>query len=70
MASLKEIQNTFKKFKNKNIPIALLHCISSYPNLEENSYLINIKDLQKNLIALLAYLITRQILKHQYIHIF
>ncbi len=47
MASLKEIQNTFKKFKNKNIPIALLHCISSYPNLEENSYLINIKDLQK-----------------------
>ena len=47
MASIGEIQSTFKKFKNNNIPLALLHCISSYPNLEENSYLANITDLQK-----------------------
>ena len=47
MASLKEIQGTYQKFKNNKIPVALLHCISSYPNLEENSYLSNITDLQK-----------------------
>ncbi len=47
MASLKEIKSTYKKFKNNNTPIGLLHCISSYPNLEENSYLSNITDLKK-----------------------
>ena len=39
MASLKEIKAITKKFKNKNIKHSLLHCVSSYPNNEENSYL-------------------------------
>jgi len=47
MASFKEISNTYKSFKKSKVPIALLHCISSYPNIEENSYLSNIIDLKK-----------------------
>ena len=46
MASLKEINNVYKKFKIKKVPLVLLHCISSYPNKKENSYLANIKFLQ------------------------
>ena len=47
MASLNEINNTYKLFKKNRVPIALLHCVSSYPNNEENSYLSNITDLKK-----------------------
>ena len=47
MASLNEINNTYNKFKKSKIPVALLHCISSYPNLEQNSYLSNITDLKR-----------------------
>ena len=47
MASLKEISSTYKKFKNDKIPLGVLHCVSSYPNLEENSYLANITDFKK-----------------------
>jgi len=47
MASLKEISNTYQTFKKNKVPISLLHCVSSYPNLEKNSYLSNISDLKK-----------------------
>lgn len=47
MASYKEIKNVYKKFKKKNIDIALLHCVSSYPNKDETSYLSNINFLKK-----------------------
>jgi len=46
MASLKEISNTYQTFKKNKVPISLLHCVSSYPNLEKNSYLSNISDLK------------------------
>jgi len=48
MASLSEIKKTYSLFKKKNISIALLHCISSYPNKDESSYLSNILYLKKN----------------------
>ena len=48
MASLKEIKAITKKFSNKKIKHSLLHCVSSYPNNEENSYLKNILYLKKN----------------------
>jgi N,N'-diacetyllegionaminate synthase len=47
MASLNEITKTYKKFDTKKVPLILLHCISAYPNKKENSYLANIKFLQK-----------------------
>ena len=47
MASLHEINTVYKKFKKKKIPLILLHCISSYPNKIENSYLSNINFLKK-----------------------
>jgi N,N'-diacetyllegionaminate synthase len=47
MASLNEIKKIDKMFKSKNIPHNFLHCISSYPNNEENSYLNNIKFLSE-----------------------
>ncbi len=46
MASLKEIKKIAEKFKSKKIDYSLLHCISSYPNKEENSFLKNISYLQ------------------------
>lgn len=48
MASLNEIKSITKKFSNKNIKHSLLHCVSSYPNKEENSFLKNISYLNKN----------------------
>ena len=48
MASYGEINNIYKKFKKNNIDIALLHCVSSYPNKDETSYLSNINFLKKN----------------------
>ena len=47
MASLNEINTVYKKFKKKKIPLILMHCISSYPNKIENSYLSNISFLKK-----------------------
>tara|TARA_B100000780_G_scaffold229515_1_gene169129 strand:- start:277 stop:1104 length:828 start_codon:yes stop_codon:yes gene_type:complete len=46
MASLEEIDKVYKLFNKKKVELALLHCISSYPNTENNSYLSNIKYLQ------------------------
>ncbi len=48
MASLKEIKKITKKFESKKIKHCLLHCISSYPNKEEDSFLNNIPFLIKN----------------------
>ncbi len=47
MASYNEIREVYKKFKKKRIDIALLHCVSSYPNKDETSYLSNIGYLKK-----------------------
>ena len=47
MANLNEIKKIHKIFKNKKVELAILHCISSYPNKEENSYLSNINYLKK-----------------------
>ena len=46
MASLKEIDKVHKIYKNKKVDIALLHCVSSYPNKDESSYLSNISFLK------------------------
>ena len=46
MASLKEIDKIYSKFKKKKIDLALLHCISSYPNKDDSSYLSNINFLK------------------------
>ena len=48
MASLNEIKKTYKKFSSNNIDCSLLHCISAYPNKDENSYLSNILFLKNN----------------------
>ena len=42
MASLKEIDKVYKVFKKKGIDLALLHCVSSYPNKDDSSHLSNI----------------------------
>ena len=42
MASLKEINQTYTLFKKNNVDLAMLHCVSAYPNKEESSYLSNI----------------------------
>ena len=47
MAKLAEIKKTYRLFKKKNIDLAILHCISSYPNKDETSYLSNIDYLKK-----------------------
>ena len=47
MANLKEISSVYKKFKTNKIPLVLLHCISSYPNKIETSYLSNINYLKE-----------------------
>lgn len=46
MASLKEIDKVYKIFKKKKIDLALLHCVSSYPNKNQSSYLSNINFLK------------------------
>lgn len=43
LSSQKEISNILNKFNSRNIKTHLLHCISSYPNKEENSFLSNIQ---------------------------
>lgn len=47
MASEKEIKKAVTIFKNKKRELILLHCISSYPNKEENSNLACIDSLKK-----------------------
>ncbi len=47
MASMKEIELVYKKFKRNRVPLVLMHCVSSYPNKTENSYLSNINFLKK-----------------------
>ena len=47
MASIKEIKKTYKIFTKQKCEIGLLHCISSYPNKETDSYLSNITFLNK-----------------------
>ena len=47
MATLKEIDKVHKIYKNKKVDLALLHCVSSYPNKDASSYLSNINFLKK-----------------------
>lgn len=47
MASLNEIESVYNTFKKKKIDLALLHCVSSYPNKDKSSYLSNIIFLKK-----------------------
>ncbi len=46
MAKFHEIRNVYNLYKKKKLELALLHCVSSYPNKEESSYLSNIKYLK------------------------
>ena len=46
MSSLSAITNTNNLFKKKNIETGILHCISSYPNKDDSSYLSNINFLK------------------------
>ena len=46
MAKINEIKKIFLAFKTKKIQLCLLHCISSYPNNDEGSYLSNIQFLK------------------------
>ena len=71
MANFNEIKQVYKKFKKKNIDIAILHCVSSYPNKDETSYLSNITYLKKkNLIVKLEFLIIQIRLKSQFMEIY
>lgn len=47
MTKLKSIEKLYNILKRKRIEQCILHCISSYPNKEENSYLNNINFLLK-----------------------
>ena len=46
MAKLNEINKVYQIYKRKGIELALLHCVSSYPNIDINSYLSNISFLK------------------------
>ena len=55
MASLEEIMKAKSIFDNNNCEVAFLHCVSSYPTLENESYLSNIntlKDLNINMLGI------------------
>ena len=47
MAKLEEIRKVYLSFLKWDIELALLHCVSSYPNKDINSYLSNIGFLKK-----------------------
>ena len=47
MATLKEINQIYKIYRLRKVKLSFLHCISSYPNEDQNSYLSNITFLQK-----------------------
>ena len=51
MASLNTILSLHKKTNYKKIDHCFLHCVSSYPNKVENSYLKNITFLKKKLLC-------------------
>lgn len=46
MASLNEIKKAKQILEKNQNTVIILHCISSYPNCDETSYLSNIKDLK------------------------
>ncbi len=46
MAKTNEITNVYKYFSKRKIDLTLLHCISSYPTKEKDSYLSNIRYLK------------------------
>tara|TARA_B100001175_G_scaffold315913_1_gene328530 strand:+ start:7215 stop:8030 length:816 start_codon:yes stop_codon:yes gene_type:complete len=48
MAKLNAIKKLNKILQRKNIEQCILHCVSSYPNKEESSYLSNISYLKEN----------------------
>ena len=48
MAKLKSIKKLYQILNKKRINQCILHCISSYPNKEETSYLNNINFLSQN----------------------
>jgi sialic acid synthase SpsE len=43
MATMPEIEKVYKFFKQRKVNLSLLHCISSYPTKEEDSYLSNLR---------------------------
>ena len=43
MANMLEIKKVYKFFRSHKVQLSLLHCVSSYPTKEEDSYLSNIK---------------------------
>ncbi len=49
MASLKEIETINRMYSLKKIPLHIMHCVSTYPNIEKNSFLNNINFLSKHL---------------------
>ncbi len=49
MASFDEIKKIYLTFKTKKVPLVIMHCISSYPNKDESSYLSNITLLKRKL---------------------
>ena len=46
MARLDEISKVYSIYRKNNIELAFLHCVSSYPNKDINSYLANIEFLK------------------------
>jgi len=48
MSNMRSITNIHNLFKKNKIETGILHCISSYPNEEENSFLSNLKILKHN----------------------
>ena len=54
MASFNEIKKIYNIFNKKKIELVLLHCVSSYPNHDENSYLSNINYLKKKFNCLIG----------------
>ena len=70
MANFNEIKQVYKKFKKKYRCCNIQHCVSSYPNKDETSYLSNITYLKKNLIAKLEFLIIQIRLKSQFMEIY
>ena len=54
MAKFHEIRNVYNLYKKKKLELALLHCVSSYPNKEESSYLSNIEYLKNRFNCLIG----------------
>jgi N,N'-diacetyllegionaminate synthase len=54
MTKMKEVKSLIKKYSKKNL-IALLHCVTSYPNKPEDSHLSSINTLKKNFNNIIGY---------------